>query len=135
MSTDDSDNVVRFPRVILPPPASEAPAGPEDAPADDPAPDPAGPEGGESGEGGGPVPQMPPVQDQDMVPPLLLTMPAFEVPEGEDGEDGAFTGPAPDPERSGAGEALATGMALATALGVAAAQGMWHRARQRRAVA
>lgn len=82
------------------------------------------------------LPSLPPVAD--MRPPLsALPVPsAPPLPEPLVGEEGEFVPPPPaDPDNPTAQEVLATAMALVTALGVAAAQGMWHRARHRSALA
>ncbi|MFE3454997.1 hypothetical protein ACFXJ8_39345 [Nonomuraea sp. NPDC059194] len=77
-----------------------------------------------------------------MGPPLALMMPPPPalpaLPDAEATEDGEgeFMPPAPeDPANPTARETLQMCMALVTALGVAAAQGMWHRARHRQALA
>ncbi|MEV4180155.1 hypothetical protein AB0J28_01750 [Streptosporangium canum] len=73
-----------------------------------------------------------------MRPPLpALPVPsAPPLPEPLVGEEGEFVPPSPaDPANPSRQEVVATAMALMTALGVAAAQGMWHRARHRQALA
>ncbi|MGI5330959.1 hypothetical protein [Actinomadura nitritigenes] len=130
MSTDDTEGqVLRFPRAVLPPPARPVGDGPDEGPGDE------ADEGGawfaDDDEGAEGAPEIP--DGPSMAPPVRLAMPSFALEEGEDGEDGAFTGPHPeDPDApGGTREAAAVGMAVMTAFGVAAAQGMWHRARQR----
>lgn len=123
----EDGGVLPFPRAVLPPPTpntagQEGPHEPAPAPAADPEDAPAAA-----------TPRVP--EPGEMVPPLDL-MPSFALPELEDAEEGAFTGPHPqDPDQPGLQDMVGTGMALMTAVGVAAAQGMWHRARHRRAVA
>ncbi|MFI7630298.1 hypothetical protein [Microbispora rosea] len=92
------------------------------------------------GEQAPPVGQMPRLFGiGHMAPPVPLTMPG--VPTGSDDEpaedaDGSFALPMlGDPENPTARGALAVAVALMTAMGVAAAQGMWHRARHRQALA
>jgi hypothetical protein len=73
---------------------------------------------------------------KDMAPPLALTMPGIPSPRAEDADGGELALPQPeDPEAPTARETLQVCMALVTALGVAAAQGLWHRARHRQALA
>ncbi|WP_433250431.1 hypothetical protein ACQPYK_04145 [Streptosporangium sp. CA-135522] len=133
MSDDDSDDggaVLPFPRVVLP--------GSFDAP-DRPGPRPdfeADPVGGEPSPSGA-LPRLPAVSP--MGPPLHLTVPGTPEPEPEPepgDEEGAFTLPLlQDPDNPNGRDTVQLAMALMTALGVAAAQGMWHRARHRQALA
>ncbi|MFD8533861.1 hypothetical protein ACFV0L_41280 [Streptosporangium canum] len=122
---EDGGAILPFPRVVLP---SFGALDPEVKPSGQ-----AGP-AEQSVEAAWPhLPQIAPMR-----PPLHLTVPGTPTPEpaSGDGEEGAFVPPAPaDPDNPTASEVAATAMALVTALGVAAAQGMWHRARQRQALA
>ncbi|NUW45515.1 hypothetical protein [Nonomuraea rhodomycinica] len=72
-----------------------------------------------------------------MAPPLALMMPALPTPTAaDDEEEGAFAPPQPeDPDNPTPRDTLQLAVALMTAMGVAAAQGMWHRARHRSALA
>jgi hypothetical protein len=77
---------------------------------------------------------------EDMAPPLALTMPGIPKPDAAHDvpadEEGAFVPPSPDDPANPTGrETLAVALAVVTAMGVAAAQGMWHRARRRAALA
>ncbi|GAA3172294.1 hypothetical protein [Nonomuraea roseoviolacea] len=110
-----------FPRVILPgsmdapEPGPRAAAGAADEPA---APS---------------WPRLPRVEQ--MGPPLHMTVPAVPALESGD-EEGAFAPPQPeDPDNPTSRDTLQLAVALMTAMGVAAAQGMWHRARHRSALA
>jgi hypothetical protein len=71
-----------------------------------------------------------------MVPELPEVPELAPAADLADYEEEDFALPVPeDPEAPTARETLAMCLALLTALGVAAAQGLWHRARQRRALA
>ncbi|MEV0826382.1 hypothetical protein [Nonomuraea rubra] len=134
MSKDDENegggSLVQFPRVFLP--GSFDAAGREH-----------GPDAGEvpadtGGRVPGAWPNLPRVAD--MVPPLALSMPGIPKPDAvhdsHADEEGAFQPPAPeDYANPTAKETLAVALAVVTAMGVAAAQGMWHRARRRAALA
>lgn len=137
---DDDANVVSFrsrsepPSVPLPPlPPAPQPRIPVFAAA--------GSSGGESGGGHGVLPGLPTVDD--MAPPFALAMPGLPSVASDDSggggggdDEGAFAVPSPaDPEHPTGRETLQIAIALMTALGVAAAQGMWHRARHRQALA
>ncbi|MFI6498710.1 hypothetical protein [Nonomuraea typhae] len=97
----------------------------------------------ERGPGGG-VPGLPGVEQMDG-PPLALMMPpppplgggGGGPGDGDDGVgEGEFAPPSPaDPDNPTGRETLQICLAILTAMGVAAAQGMWHRARHRQAVA
>ncbi|HUR74475.1 MAG TPA: hypothetical protein VMZ00_09365 [Sporichthya sp.] len=123
--TKDGGRLFHFPRIVLPdsrdaPNATAEPGVEDDAPQ---AP-------------AGVWPSLPHVSE--MGPPLALTMPGIPDagPDGSGDNEGAFAVPSPaDPEHPTARDTLAVCMALLTALGVAAAQGMWHRARHRSALA
>ncbi|WP_214415639.1 hypothetical protein [Sphaerisporangium fuscum] len=141
MSRDDDRpdaEVLTFPRVVLP--------GSLDAPGPDVEPD--APTGPADGRDGGPVPvgswpRLP--QVDQMAPPLHLTVPGTPMPElepaadgeaFEDGAVGSFVAPSPaDPDNPTARDVAGVALAVVTAMGVAAAQGMWHRARHRQALA
>ncbi|GIH91915.1 hypothetical protein ACFFMN_34090 [Planobispora siamensis] len=124
---DEKDGeLLRFPRVFLP--------GSFDAPGPPSGNDSAGEQEGEAPASPRAWPRLPEVAP--MSPPLHLTVPGVPTPGSADEEPGAFAVPAPiDPENPTPREVLAAAMAVMTALGVAAAQGLWHRARYRQALA
>ncbi|MFF3443671.1 hypothetical protein [Streptosporangium sp. NPDC002721] len=126
MSDNNDDGaILRFPRVILP--------GSLDAPDATPRPD-NDPADEHDGGQAAPWPQLPVVAE--MRPPLHLTVPGTPDPAPASDDEGAFAPPPPeDPDNPTARDTAAVAMALMTALGVAAAQGMWHRARHRQALA
>ncbi|MGV9535039.1 hypothetical protein ACWEU6_21970 [Streptosporangium sandarakinum] len=119
--------LVQFPRVFMPG-SFDAPDRSETGPADD---------DGDQAPLVGTMPRLPGVES--MAPPLALTMPGVPTPDdGDDGDggDGEFAPPLlDDPDNPTTRGTLALAMALMTAMGVAAAQGMWHRARHRQALA
>ncbi|MET8145679.1 hypothetical protein ABZU32_35710 [Sphaerisporangium sp. NPDC005288] len=139
--SDDTDeiNVVRLRPRSGGPPVPPPPLPPEPRPLI-----PALPRGGpaEEQDGGEPAagswPALPTAAQ--MRPPLPMPeLPALihSADDSDEAEqDGGFALPAPeDPEAPTMRETLAMCMALVTAMGVAAAQGMWHRARHRQALA
>lgn len=125
MSGNEDGTVLPWPRAFLP--------GSFDAPESNAENDSAA-----AADGGEPAPadawpRLPEIAE--MRPPLHLTVPGTPKLESG-GDEGAFALPAvADPNNPTAREVLATCMSLVTALGVAAAQGMWHRARHRQALA
>jgi hypothetical protein len=83
------------------------------------------------------MPRLPRVKEMS-VPFALMMPPPPALPDAEaaDEGDGEFVPPQPeDPDNPTGRETLQLAMALMTAMGVAAAQGMWHRARHRSALA
>lgn len=133
--TDDT-NIVSFrPRPdgssVPPPPPPPLPPWPMPRASVEPPPD--------SGDGDEAAPSMPRLPGvEQMAPPLALTMPAVPTPDPDESgdDDGSFAVPVlGDPDQPTARGTLAVAMALMTAMGVAAAQGMWHRARHRQALA
>lgn len=124
--TKDSGRLFHFPRIVLPDsrdaPKATAEPSVEDVEPQTPA---------------GVWPSLPHVSE--MGPPLALTMPGIPDAGPDDSggdEEGAFAVPMPaDPSHPTGRETLQIAMALMTAMGVAAAQGMWHRARHRQALA
>ncbi|MFI7468668.1 hypothetical protein [Nonomuraea sp. NPDC049646] len=127
--TDDKDrggDLVQFPRVVMPSALLDAP-GPDAEPSVEDEP---------SDRQPGVWPTLPNVSE--MGPPLALMMPALSAPgaDVEDEEGDGFVPPQPeDPASPSVRDMVALAMALVTAMGVAAAQGLWHRARRRQALA
>lgn len=125
MSGNEDGTVLPWPRAFLP--------GSFDAPESNTENDSADADDGGEPAPAGSWPRLPEVAE--MRPPLHLTVPGTPKLESG-GDEGAFSlPPVADPSNPTAREVLATCMSLVTALGVAAAQGMWHRARHRQALA
>lgn len=132
----DGGTVFHLPPVVLPP-SFDAP-GPE---AEDRRPG-----GAESGrdhaDPGGSEPD--PARGWDQLirprplrPPLHFTVPGIPTVEDSGNADHELFSPPPmaDPDSPTSRETLQLALALVTAMGTAAAQGMWHRARHRQALA
>ncbi|MFI6512147.1 hypothetical protein ACIBCT_31480 [Streptosporangium sp. NPDC050855] len=140
--TDDTTVVSFRPRSnkTLPPPPP-LPSVPRPSTSDDPAVGEA-PFDGEETVPVGAMPNLPSPTGMSvpfalMMPPVppLAAPPNASAADGSEAEDAFSPPPAEDPGNPTGREVAATAMALMTALGVAAAQGMWHRARHRQALA